>query len=65
MKLWQKIDSYITDLPRHETLSKKIARFVKWHRNYNLAQVAQICDVFYGESCGHGIVGDMFHDGVL
>lgn len=67
MKLWQKIDSYITDLPEHQKLAKKIANYVMRNKNtYNKAQIQQICDEFYNNDiCGWGIADDLWAFGVL
>ena len=45
----KEIDKYIDDLPKHRELAKKIADYVNKVDWYNLAQVAQLVEVFYGE----------------
>lgn len=66
MALWKKIDKTITDLPKHEQLSKKIANYVKTHKRYNKAQIQQICDIFY-DNCmrAWGIADDLWFYGIL
>lgn len=55
----EEIDKYITDLPRHEELSRNIADCVNTHSDYNLAQVGQIIDEHLGESRGLSIAEDI------
>ena len=59
----EEIDKYITDLPRHQELAKKIADYINSHDWYNLAQIAQIIEIFYGADSEEAkISGSIAHD---
>ena len=64
-ELIKEIEKDISDLPRYEELAETLADFVlgcNW--DYNLAQVAQVIDEFYGEGffSGNDLGGSIGQD---
>ena len=55
----EEIEKDINDLPNYKELAKKIADYVNSHDFYNLAQISQIIDNFYGKSVGNGVAEDI------
>ena len=50
---------YLKGLPRSRELAEMITRYVKKHKDYNLAQIGNIIDGFYNRSCGLSIAEEI------